>query len=240
MRSYLFTFRLTSITAVLCLSFFFLPRALAQQPTSLVKGVVQTGAGEPVAGVSVIIRNAKTNFTSGTSTDSSGAFNFTRVIPGGPYSFTFSAIGYETETLSGYNIKSDITLSLLVNLKNVSAMALDQVVVVGYGTQKRKDLTGSVGSVGAREIKDLGISRIDQGLAGRVAGVQVKAVTGEPGAAPQIRIRGVGSISAGVNPLYVVDGFPTDNIQTLNPNDIETLDILKDASATAIYGSRGS
>jgi TonB-linked SusC/RagA family outer membrane protein len=240
MRYYLLQPRLAHLSAMLLLCFIFHSPVLAQQETSLVKGVVQSDNGEPVAGVSVIIRNAKTNFTSGTSTDSSGVFTFSRVTPGGPYSFTFSTVGYETETLSGYNIKPNITLSLLVNLKNINAMALDQVVVVGYGTQKRKDLTGSVGSVGAKEIRDLGISRIDQGLAGRVAGVQVKAVTGEPGAAPQIRIRGVGSISAGVSPLYVVDGFPTDNIQTLNPNDIETLDILKDASATAIYGSRGS
>jgi TonB-linked SusC/RagA family outer membrane protein len=112
--------------------------------------------------------------------------------------------------------------------------------VVGYGTQKRKDLTGSVSSLNSKEFEDLPVSRIDQALAGKVAGVQVKAVSGEPGASPQIRIRGIGSISAGGSPLYVVDGFPTGNIDNINPNDIESLDILKDASATAIYGSRGS
>ena len=210
------------------------------QKASLVKGIVKNPKGEPLPDVSVIIRNSKDNFTSGASTDSTGVFYFNRVPPGGPYSFTFSAVGYESQTLSGYSIKADVTLSLVVKLIEAAAMSLDQVVIVGYGAQKRKDLTGSVGSVSTREIKDLGVTRIEQGLAGRVAGVQVKAVSGEPGAAPQIRIRGVGSISAGVSPLYVVDGFPTDNIQTLNPNDIESLDILKDASATAIYGSRGS
>jgi TonB-linked SusC/RagA family outer membrane protein len=121
-----------------------------------------------------------------------------------------------------------------------SSTTLDQVVVVGYGTQRRKDLTGSVASVNSKDIKDLPVTRIEQALSGRAAGVQVKFADGQPGSAPQIRIRGIGSISAGVDPLYVVDGFPTDNIQTLNPNDIESLDILKDASATAIYGSRGS
>lgn len=210
----------------------------AQDSTILVKGMVENASKEPLPGVSVIIRNAKTNFTSGTRTDSSGVFIFSRVTAGGPYSFTFSAVGYEQQTLSGYSIKGE-ALSLVVSMK-ANAASLEQVVVVGYGTQKRKDLTGSVGSVNNKEISDLGIARIEQGLAGRVAGVQVKAVSGEPGSAPQIRIRGIGSISAGVNPLYVVDGFPTDNIQTLNPNDIETLDVLKDASATAIYGSRGS
>ncbi len=213
---------------------------LAQGKTSLVKGVVQNNEGNPLAGVSVIIRKTGDNFTSGTSTDSSGIFSFSRIPAGGSYSFTFTAVGYEPQVLAGYNIKADISLSLVVKMKASAAEGLDQVVVVGYGVQKRKDLTGSVVSVGNKEVKDLGLTRIDQGLAGRVPGVQVKAASGEPGIAPQIRIRGIGSISAGVGPLYVIDGFPTDNIQTLNPNDIESLDILKDASATAIYGSRGS
>jgi TonB-linked SusC/RagA family outer membrane protein len=213
---------------------------MAQQKNSLVTGVVRNSADEVLSGVSVIIRNTRNNFTSGTSSDSSGVFNFSNIPPGGPYSFTFSAVGYETQTMAGYNIKSDITLSLVVKMKESGATSLDQVVIVGYGAQKRKDLTGSVGSVGTKEIRDLALARVETGLAGRVAGVQVKETSGEPGLAPQIRIRGIGSISAGVNPLYVIDGFPTDNIQTLNPNDIESLDILKDASATAIYGSRGS
>jgi len=214
-------------------------QANAQEKTSQVKGQVKNDNNDPLLGVSVILRNAKTNFTLGTTTDSSGSFAFARVPAGGPYSFTLSAIGFETQTLSGYNIKSDIVLSLMVKMK-LTAAALDQVVVVGYGTQKKKDLTGSVGSLPAKEIKDLAVPRIEQALSGRVAGVQVKLSDGTPGGAPQIRIRGIGSISAGVDPLYVVDGFPTDNIQTINPNDIESLDILKDASATAIYGSRGS
>ena len=212
---------------------------IAQQGNSLVKGIVQNDNNEALSGVSVVIRNAKTNFTAGTSTDTSGLFTFSRVSSGGPYSFTFSAIGYETQTLSGYNIKNDITLSLAMKMKQTVAN-LDQVVVVGYGTSKRKDLTGSVASIGNKDIKDLAVTRIDQALLGKVAGVQVKPVSGEPGVSTQIRIRGIGSISAGAGPLYVVDGFPTGSIETLNPNDIETLDILKDASATAIYGSRGS
>lgn len=211
----------------------------AQERPSLVKGIVTNNDGQPLAGVSVIVKNAKNNFTTGTSTDTSGIFTFSRVSPGGPYSFTFSNVGYETQTLSGYNIKEDASLSLAIKLKELSG-TLDQVVVVGYGTQRRKDLTGSVASVGARDIRDLPVTRIEQALSGRAAGVQVKFSDGQPGSSPQIRIRGIGSISAGVDPLYVVDGFPTDNIQTLNPNDIESLDILKDASATAIYGSRGS
>ncbi|MBE7170284.1 MAG: TonB-dependent receptor [Williamsia sp.] len=215
------------------------PALRAQNNASPVTGVVTNPNGDPIGSVSVVIRNTKTNFTTGTSTDSSGRFAFSRISAGGPYTFTFSNVGYEPQTLSGYTIRDGVPLSLLVKLKD-NASNLDQVVVVGYGTLKRKDLTGSVASVGAREIKDLAVTRADQALLGKVAGVQVKPVSGEPGASPQIRIRGIGSISAGAGPLYVVDGFPTSNIETLNPNDIETLDILKDASATAIYGSRGS
>ncbi|MBA4140661.1 MAG: SusC/RagA family TonB-linked outer membrane protein, partial [Segetibacter sp.] len=211
----------------------------AQQNAATVKGVITNNNGDPISGVSVIIRNTKTNYTSGTSTDSSGTFTFPRIASGGPYSFTFSNVGFENQTMSGYNIREGNPLSLDVKLRESSA-TLDQVVVVGYGTQRRKDLTGAVGSVSGKELKDLAVTRVDQALLGKVAGVQVRPSTGEPGAAPQIRIRGIGSISAGATPLYVVDGFPTDNIQTLNPNDIESLDVLKDASATAIYGSRGS
>lgn len=209
------------------------------QEASQVKGVVHNNNNEPLAGVSVIIRNTKSNFSSGTTTDSSGVFSFLRLPPGGPYAFSFSAVGFESQTLSGYHTQNNGILTLMVKMKG-SVTSLDQVVVVGYGAQKRKDLTGAVGSINNSEIKDLATTRLEQALLGKMAGVQVKPVSGEPGAAPQIRIRGIGSISAGGNPLYVVDGFPTSSIETLNPNDIESIDILKDASATAIYGSRGS
>ena len=213
----------------------------AQQPHVTVNGLVQTSDNnEPVSGVSVVVRNTKTNFTLGTTTDSTGVFTFSRIPAGGPYSFLFSAVGYESQTLGGYNIKENASLSLAVKIKQSGAAIMDQVVVVGYGSLKRKDLTGAVGSIGSKDIKDMAVIRVDQAIIGKVAGVQVKPVTGQPGAAPQIRVRGIGSISASSAPLYVVDGFPVTDISTVNPTDIETLDILKDASATAIYGSRGS
>ena len=212
--------------------------AKAQENTSFVKGIVHGDNNEPLNGASVIIRNNKTNFTSGTKTDTSGIFTF-RVLAGGPYSFAISMIGYEPQNLSGYALKEGATFSLIVDMKP-SAGALGEVVVVGYGTQKRKDLTGSVATVNSRDIEEQIATRVDQALMGKVPGVQVKPVSGEPGAPPQIRIRGVGSISASVEPLYVVDGFPVASIQTLNPGDIESMDVLKDASATAIYGSRGA
>ena len=115
----------------------------APQNSNLIRGLVQNNSSQPIPSVSVILRNTKTNFTLGTSTDSSGAFSFSKIPPGGPYSFTFSTVGFETQTLFGYNVKDDITLSVIVKMESTMA-ALDQVVVVGYGTQRRKDLTGSV------------------------------------------------------------------------------------------------
>ncbi len=100
----------------------------AQAKTSLIKGIVTDNNGEPIPGVSVIIRNTQTNFTSGTSTDNSGVFTFSKISPGGPYSFTISTVGYEPQTLSGYNIKEDITLSLSVELKSTSATFIERII----------------------------------------------------------------------------------------------------------------
>jgi TonB-linked SusC/RagA family outer membrane protein len=204
--------------------------ALAQPPLPppvTVTGKIMGMGNEPLAGASVTEKG--TNNTVLTKED--GSFSITVNRPNAL--LVISYVGFISREMRAGSDVFNITLERA----NVN---LNEIVVVGYGTQKRKDLTGSVASVGSRDIKDLAVTRVDQALSGRVAGVQVKTVSGQPGAAPDIRIRGVGSISAGVDPLYVVDGFPTDNIQTLNPNDIESMDVLKDASATAIYGSRGS
>ncbi len=197
-------------------------------PQRIVNGRVTDESQQPLDGVTVTVKGT----TAVTTTDASGSYQVQ--VPEGGAVLVFTNIGYKVSEVPIANRQRvDVTLAVAVS-------DLDEVVVVGYGTTKRQDLTGSVASVSAAQFKDLAVSRIDQALLGKVAGVQVKTATGEPGAAPQIRVRGIGSISAGVTPLYVVDGFPTDNIETLNPNDIESLDILKDASATAIYGSRGS
>jgi TonB-linked SusC/RagA family outer membrane protein len=234
-------FRVTSCLTATILFFVALIslQVSAQEKVSSIKGVVRSDDRTPLQGVNVVLKNAKNDFTTGTGTDSNGVFTFSRVPSGGPYTFTFTSVGYEAQNMTGYTLKDDATLSLVVTLKQ-SSTSMEQVIVVGYGTQKRKDLTGAVSSVNNRSIRELATTRVDQALLGKVAGVQVKPNTGAPGEPLQIRIRGIGSISAGASPLYVVDGFPIDNIQALNPNDIESMDILKDASATAIYGSRGS
>ena len=169
-----------------------------------------------------------------TGLGASARANFSLTTPNDNATLIISYVGFQTQEIA---LNNQTTLN--VRLK-ADTKALEEVVVIGYGTVQRKDLTGSIASVGNEAIKDLAVTRVDQALLGKVPGVQVKPSSGEPGAAPQIRIRGIGSISAGGGPLYVVDGFPVASIQMLNPNDIETIDVLKDASATAIYGSRGS
>lgn len=139
----------------------------------------------------------------------------------------------EVLVASRNNISPHTGSSLTLNID------LDKIVEIGYGSAKRKDITGSIVSLDADEIKDGSVSRVDQAILGKLAGVQVVG-NGEPGAASQIRIRGISSFLMGGTPLYVVDGFPVDNIQMLNPNDIESIDVLKDASVTSIYGSRGA
>ncbi len=199
-----------------------------QQQTKLSGTIKDALTGDAMPGVNVQIKGT----ILGSIADVDGIYSINISDPN--VVLVFSFVGYKTiEVPTGGKFSVDVKLE-------PDMAGLDEVVVIGYGTVKKKDLTGSVGSIPANEIKDLASTRIEQALSGKLAGVQVKATSGEPGAAPQIRIRGIGSISAGVDPLYVVDGFPTDNIQMLNPNDIETVDILKDASATAIYGSRGS
>jgi TonB-linked SusC/RagA family outer membrane protein len=198
-------------------------------PPFEIKGRVVSKDGKPLAGVSVIIVGTK----NGTTTNNDGGFTLT-TSDNKNIVLEISSVGFQTERVN-VGKKTEINVVL-----ETAVTGLNDVVVVGYGTQKRKDLTGAIGSVNGKDIKDLAAVRVDQALMGKIAGVQVKPVSGEPGSAPDIQIRGVGSISAGSDPLYVVDGFPIASIGTLNPNDIETIDILKDASATAIYGSRGS
>jgi TonB-linked SusC/RagA family outer membrane protein len=217
------------------------PPIHAQEKTSLVKGLVQTNANVPLSGVSVVVRNTANNFTSGTTSDSAGVFSFQRIPSGGPYSFTFSMVGYESQTLTGYQIKDDITLSLIVKLRELPG-SLDQVVVVGYGSQKKRAVTGSVVSVGYDQFKDRSFANVAQSLEGTVPGVNIITTQGAPGFGPTIRVRGINSITAGTNPLFVIDGMAMENfdLNIINPQDIQSIEILKDAASAAIYGSRGA
>jgi iron complex outermembrane receptor protein len=197
----------------------------------VVSGRVTDTAGRGVAGASVAVSGVTGR---GTSTDANGSFSFS--VPSSATTLVISSIGFTTQEvdITGRN-------SVLVSLQ-VSAGSLNEIVVLGYGTTRRRDVTGSISKIGEKDLNQGPITNPLQQIAGRAAGVTINQVGSEPGVAPNIRIRGITSLSGGNNPLVVVDGIQG-NLDLLNqvpPSEIESVDILKDASATAIYGSRGA
>lgn len=200
-----------------------------RQQTRRIGGKVVDLKGEPIIGANVSILNT----SNGTITDMDGAFALE--CPEGA-TIKISYIGYLTQQI----VTSNET-SLIIKLVEDS-QAIEEVVVIGYGIVKKKDLTGAVSQLSAGTLKDLKVSHPTQAMAGQMAGVQVQQVAGAPGQASTIRVRGSGSISASSSPLYVVDGYPLgeQNLNSINPNDIESIEVLKDASASAIYGSRAA
>src|ERR1035437_7541973 len=194
---------------------------------SFVSGKVTGPSGESLAGVSILVKGT----SRGTSTDNNGNFSLNVTDPNA--TLIVSYVGFQTMevNLAGQNT---ITVALVASGKQ-----LDQVVVVGYGTQRKRDITGSSASVKGSEIMNIPALTATQAIQGKVAGVQITS-SGAPGSAPNVRIRGTGSILGGANPLYVVDGIITDDIRNINSADIVSIDILKDASSTAIYGARAA
>ncbi|MGZ3854499.1 MAG: SusC/RagA family TonB-linked outer membrane protein, partial [Flavisolibacter sp.] len=231
-----------SIILLFFLSHLLLPiTSKAQESLCVVNGILHGENGQPLSGASVIIRNAKTNFISGTKSDSSGVFTI-HVPAGGPYGFTFSNVGYEPQSLSGYNFKGGATVTLNIAMK-ATAGSMDQVVVIGYGSQRKVDVTGAITSITSKALTDVPSSNLNQALQGQGAGIDIQKNNGNshPGQVPSILIRGARSVKADNGPLFVIDGIPFDgNINDLNVDDIASVEVLKDASSTAIYGSRGA
>ena len=209
--------------------------------TSEITGIVKDETGQPLLGASVLLLNTKTNEKKGIMVNSEGQFSIKGLSANVPYSISASYIGYETKTISNYVLKPGEQATLLIQL-NPSSNNLSDVVVVGYGSQKKKDVTTAIASIKAADLENQPISNAAEAMVGKMAGVQVSQGSGAPGGALSIKVRGVGTITAGSNPLYVIDGVPisNDNINTLNTNDIASIEVLKDASSAAIYGSRGS
>jgi TonB-linked SusC/RagA family outer membrane protein len=214
---------------LLLLAGLYAPAALAQNATRTVSGKVTTAdTKESLPGVTVLLKGT----TTGTGAGADGSYSLQVPNEGGTLVFSF--VGYVTKEVA-IGSQSTVDVALATDQKS-----LDEVVVVGYGTQKASNVTGAVAGVTAKEIEERPVNRIENALAGQMPGVSVQSVSGEPGADLQIRVRGTGSINASTEPLYVVDGVPVDNLRGINPADVASLEVLKDASAAAIYGSRGS
>jgi len=213
---------------------YFLPTSLYAQ-AGVVKGIVKNENDQPIPGVSIMQKGANNATVSGND----GSFALS--IPAGSI-LVFSHVGYAVREISVTG-KDALNITLFV-----LESSMNDVVVIGYGRQQRKDLTGSVVSVSPGQIRDIPVGSVDQKLIGQVPGLQIGSPTGAPGGGTSIKIRGSGSIGAGDNPLFVVDGFPLSNttglgynpLNMISPDDIESVTVLKDASSTAIYGSRGA
>jgi TonB-dependent starch-binding outer membrane protein SusC len=213
-----------------------------EAPPKIIKGKVTDDKEQPLAGVTVSLKGSDKAVT----TDANG--DFTISVPDNNAVLQFSYVGYTAQERRTGSAET-IRIKLAAETKD-----LNQIVVVGYGTQKKRNITSAVASYNANDIPDRPLARVDQALVGQMAGVQVKQTTGIPGKAFSIQVRGSGSISAGNEPLYVIDGFPlaqtspnasgsfgTGNpLDNINPNDIESIQVLKDASSAAIYGSRAA
>ena len=245
-----FTFRklraLLSFCAVFSSVFFFsafvavqafaTPANLELKIMSIVSGTVKDETGAPLPGAAILVKGT----TQGTITNLEGKFS---IDVSSDAVLVISYLGYLSQEVS-VNGQSSISIQLQPDAKQ-----LDELVVVGYGTQKRSDITGAIGSVKSEDFNRGMITNPVDLLQGKVAGVNITSNSGEPGANQNVIIRGIGSLRSGTQPLYVLDGFLLDNASTgvatnplsfLNPNDIESIDVLKDASATALYGSRAS
>jgi len=192
-----------------------------------VKGTVKDANGEPVIGATVQEQGTKNVAV----TDLDG--NYTLKLSGGQQ-LQFSYIGMKAQSVNAKG-KSVVNVTL-----EDEATALDDLVVIGYGTVKKRDLTGAVTSVSAEDIGQIPVSNVSEALTGKMAGVNITTTEGSPDADIKIRVRGGGSLSQDNSPLYIVDGFPVESISDISPSEIESIDVLKDASSTAIYGARGA
>ncbi len=202
--------------------------AQAAQQARKVSGKVTDSSGTSLPGVTVVIKNT----THGTITGADGSYTLTNVPADAVLAFSFVGMKTQEILVAG---KSSIDVIL-----DEETVGIEEVVAIGYGTMHRKDLTGSVVSVSGSSLKDIPVSSVGQAITGRLAGVQVTQVDGSPDAEIKIRVRGGGSLTQDNSPLYIVDGFPVDNIDDVAPTDIASIDVLKDASSTAIYGARGA
>lgn len=216
----------------LCLSLLFLlvflGNNLSAQETKTVSGTVTDESDQPLPGVTVIVKGT----TTGTVTNADGDYSVANVSQDATLVFSF--VGMRTqEIVVGNQTNIDVSMA-------IDAIGLEEVVAVGYGTKRKKDIVSAVSVIDVEELTDIPAASTERMLLGQAAGVNVSTNSGRPGQELDISIRGIGSLGAGNDPLWVVDGFPLESSAGLNPNDIQSISILKDAASTAIYGARGS
>ena len=221
--------RIKSLPICIFMFFFLFTPFVYSQSRKQITGSVQDVQGNPLIGVSIL----ETGTSNGTITDMNGTYSLN--ISSTNATLRFSYIGYEEQLIKiqGRNV---------INVKmNEETSNLDEVVVVGYGVQRKSDLTGAISSINAAEtLKKMPAAQVADLLQGRIAGLSIVNSSGAAGANPTLRVRGVNSIKADGGPLVVIDGFPGGNLSAINPADIKSIEVLKDASSTAIYGSRGA
>ncbi|NJB70209.1 TonB-linked SusC/RagA family outer membrane protein [Saonia flava] len=218
----------TLMLPFLLLLFFCIITTQAQQNITISGTITDAESGEPLPGVTVIVQGT----TNGTSADFDGNYS---ISTSSNATLVFSYVGYGTQNIS-INGRTQINVNL-----SVDSQQLDEVVIVGYGTQTSRKVTGSVQQIDSEELADIPVPQVTQKLQGRLVGVQINQTTGKPGEGMQVRVRGQASILAGSDPLYVVDGFPiVGDISTINPDEIESISVLKDAASTSLYGSRAA
>jgi len=199
-----------------------------------IRGKITDTEGKALNGATVLVKGTQI----GTSTNEQGNFVLSNV-PDGNITLLISAVGYTAREMA-VAVSADRTASIDIKL-TVETQGLGEVVVIAYGSATKRTTTGAVQTINAKELQDIPVPQITQKLQGRLAGVQINQVTGKPGQGMQVRIRGQASILAGSDPLYVVDGFPiVGNINNINPDEIETISVLKDAASTSLYGSRAA
>jgi TonB-linked SusC/RagA family outer membrane protein len=212
--------------------------AKGQGKNATLSGMVESNQGGPLPGVSIEIKSDATAEKRVATTNDKGLFTIAGLNTDGSYMITFSYVGFESYVMKNYKFKMGENASLLVKLKEQSN-TLEQIVVTGYSTQRKKDLTGAVSIVNVNDAKTVPVAGVDQALQGKAAGVAVVG-DGQPGGGVSVRVRGFSTIGNN-DPLYIIDGVPTTSgISMINSSDIESIQVLKDASSASIYGSRAA
>jgi len=206
---------------------FLLPLSVYAQQVKISGQVTDAADGTPLPGVNIVIKGT----TQGTATNGNGHYSIT--VPKGSI-LEYSFVGYDVKEVRVTGDQQIINVALTMKTEQIN-----EVVLVGYGTMKKSDLTGSISSVDSKDLTERPVSGIDKALQSLVSGLQVSTTSGMPGAGARIRIRGQGSLSTSSDPLWVIDGYIGADINTVAPEDIESIEVLKDASSTAIYGARG-